>query len=808
MTATSARSIEGHPLASNGPFSMPIKRSPYPIYNRKRDRVRPRKQESPQPLVKLEKSSPTESFSNESLVPTSPTIDEREGSDPSLHKRPRVIPPGAASSPTLPHGAALFSPEQSSSDISHSRRPLVLPRVYSCPRCSKSFIKLSHLHRHMNKKKPCEVKDNSITVSDVKETEDIASVPSEVTFTCGLCSEQYTCYEQIINHHSEKHPAYYPGYCRFCGKFQDRKNKLLIHLVKHDHTQIVDEVAQEVKRIRQIKIDKQPPASQLSLPTNSSVYGINPGPTLVSSQQTSLASAPLPGAELTCPCCSAKFPDRDELVCHFQDFHVAVGSHVSESDVLESLEEDQSSGLRCFICMLPSASQQELEQHLDLHKVWSEKAEPEMVNGSPHSEGPSKMDENRNLTKPINKDIASEEPQSNNNNNSDHVMDLSLNTKKLERSPLISVSSADSNGSPEETVALDYPCWLCTDQHCDLESWRDHISSAHKIHLVFRCVLEECRAEFPSSAELLEHSSQHSQKSFICRGCNDHVASRSLLIAHSESHSHPRSLPSMCSYCQSLIQDNIELHRLECSQQLVDCPECNEKVKRLALMKHMITHSSKNGTTYRCEHCESSFPLRDRLTQHIKNVHGPRKFVCTDCGAAFKRNDKLQRHCQSRHSDLKPYLCPIVSCGRAFKRIDGLRAHVKSSHVTEALAHQANQHYGCTVCGKLVSGQEKLVDHLMSHVKASPPSVMSSSMSGELFGSGEAVGESKGVVPPVVPQFECPHCSFKVPNETLFYAHLVQHSQMAFRSPAMPFTPASFFFPLSQNTLAPSADPE
>ena len=33
------------------------------------------------------------------------------------------------------------------------------------------------------------------------------------------------------------------GYCRFCGKFQDRKNKLLIHLVKHDHSQIVDEVS-------------------------------------------------------------------------------------------------------------------------------------------------------------------------------------------------------------------------------------------------------------------------------------------------------------------------------------------------------------------------------------------------------------------------------------------------------------------------------------------------------------------------------------------------------------------------------------
>lgn len=223
-------------------------------------------------------------------------------------------------------------------------------------------------------------------------------------------------------------------------------------------------------------------------------------------------------------------------------------------------------------------------------------------------------------------------------------------------------------------------------------------------------------------------------------------------------------------------------------------------------MKHILTHSSKAGKSYKCDHCDSMFPLRDRLTQHIKNVHGPRKFVCTDCGAAFKRNDKLQRHCQSRHSDIKPYLCPIVSCGRAFKRIDGLRAHVRCSHVSDALAHLVKNHYGCTVCGKLVSGEERLVDHLMSHVKASPPSVMSSSLSGELYGSPESAeveGRMASTSMSLGAQYECPHCHIKVPNETLFYAHLVQHSQAAFRSPVLPFSASSFFFPLGQNSITP-----
>lgn len=44
----------------------------------------------------------------------------------------------------------------------------------------------------------------------------------------------------------------------------------------------------------------------------------------------------------------------------------------------------------------------------------------------------------------------------------------------------------ESNGSPEETVPLDFPCWICTEQHSDVETWRDHITAAHKLPLIFR----------------------------------------------------------------------------------------------------------------------------------------------------------------------------------------------------------------------------------------------------------------------------------------------------------------------------------
>lgn len=48
-------------------------------------------------------------------------------------------------------------------------------------------------------------------IDDNSETEELVSLPSKVSFTCGLCSEIHNSYDDIISHHSEKHPAYYPG---------------------------------------------------------------------------------------------------------------------------------------------------------------------------------------------------------------------------------------------------------------------------------------------------------------------------------------------------------------------------------------------------------------------------------------------------------------------------------------------------------------------------------------------------------------------------------------------------------------------
>lgn len=56
-----------------------------------------------------------------------------------------------------------------------------------------------------------QAKDNPDSVDDASDGDDTLPLSSVRSFTCGLCSELCDSYDSVIAHHSEKHPAYYPG---------------------------------------------------------------------------------------------------------------------------------------------------------------------------------------------------------------------------------------------------------------------------------------------------------------------------------------------------------------------------------------------------------------------------------------------------------------------------------------------------------------------------------------------------------------------------------------------------------------------
>ena len=88
------------------------------------------------------------------------------------------------------------------------------------------------------------------------------------------------------------------------------------------------------------------------------------------------------------------------------------------------------------------------------------------------------------------------------------------------------------------------------------------------------------------------------QNCWICKGvtldyshfhhqvCNDHQPSLEMLNEHSLSHTRSKTLPAVCSHCHRLVEENMELHRIKCLQELVDCHECNEKVRLIVMRTH------------------------------------------------------------------------------------------------------------------------------------------------------------------------------------------------------------------------------
>ena len=63
--------------------------------------------------------------------------------------------------------------------------------------------------------------------------------------------------------------------------------------------------------------------------------------------------------------------------------------------------------------------------------------------------------------------------------------------------------------------------------------------------------------------------------------------------------------------------------------------------------------SSSNGDLYECSHCESSFPVKSKLQQHIKN----------------------------HHTKSSQYVCPYETCAREFKQKGSLICHVVRYHM-------------------------------------------------------------------------------------------------------------------------------
>lgn len=81
---------------------------------------------------------------------------------------------------------------------------------------------------------------------------------------------------------------------------------------------------------------------------------------------------------------------------------------------------------------------------------------------------------------------------------------------------------------------------------------------------------------------------------------------------------------------------------------------------------------------YQCSLCPKKFRLQAGLRRHKRTVHGPRRYECPECRARFQQATHLQTHRILIHLKTLDHVCEL--CGMKFPIRARLSSHVKNVH--------------------------------------------------------------------------------------------------------------------------------
>ena len=131
-------------------------------------------------------------------------------------------------------------------------------------------------------------------------------------------------------------------------------------------------------------------------------------------------------------------------------------------------------------------------------------------------------------------------------------------------------------------------------------------------------------------------------------------------------------------------QKSLHLPPDENSMDLRVCPDCGKSFKG---NNHLTLHIRKKHlqiTKYQCDHCSFRTYGKYEIRSHLQNIHVPKEFKksfsCDQCNAILSSLSTLKVHKDAKHSGLRPHSC---FCGKTFPLKESLKTHVKNVHKGE-----------------------------------------------------------------------------------------------------------------------------
>ncbi|XP_012546285.1 zinc finger protein 652 isoform X3 [Bombyx mori] len=223
-----------------------------------------------------------------------------------------------------------------------------------------------------------------------------------------------------------------------------------------------------------------------------------------------------------------------------------------------------------------------------------------------------------------------------------------------------------------EILKLDVNNLICVVCCIPMDDWNGlfrHLKNTHGVVFTYAykrvipyildeepdCVL--CKQHFTNYIQLDFHMNSH-YDNYVCDDCGQTFISAARLKNHAKNHSkkqeavvHKARLYYKCYYCpEKLPSERERKEHIEANHR--------EKIKEIG-----------------CDMCGKIFNWRQYYIEHLRKVHGDRKYECTACDKKFSQNRDLRRHVESRHNGAKNHVCPM--CERRYSSKAALVTHFK-----------------------------------------------------------------------------------------------------------------------------------
>ncbi|XP_042864720.1 zinc finger and BTB domain-containing protein 17-like [Penaeus japonicus] len=237
---------------------------------------------------------------------------------------------------------------------------------------------------------------------------------------------------------------------------------------------------------------------------------------------------------------------------------------------------------------------------------------------------------------------------------------------------------------------------------------------------------------------------------YRCDHCKLNFKLHSIFTKHMQSHKSTLDSHSFpCKLCGKLLSSSVNLkrHMLIHSGKPFTCEECGKSYTgRYLLREHMILEhgrtlpdsqtpsdyqcqacmrymSSKTTLEYHlavmqtCPHCETTWPCKKSLRDHILKIHDEAKvtkegcLVCELCNKTFIYRNRYLNHI-AQHSSEKKFEC--TKCNKSLSTYQALYCHKKQVH------EKHNYRHPCSMCDKVFICKSKLVEHIRTHTGEKP----------------------------------------------------------------------------------------